>query len=257
MRLLAAAVAVALVPTAAVAQLEEVVARTEDGVVRLSYATKADVEICDHGVRYHGRRITWKGRGEHEPPACRTGPVVVELHVRGGRVRGVELLVGNDAPRSRSAIDLGTVPPTEATRFLLSLPYGGASTDGAKDAILPAMLADVSDVWLDLLGIARDRDVPSDVRRSALFWLGQEAAAAATVGLSEVATDRDEEQDIRNAAIFALSQRPADEGAPMLMEIARTAEEAETRRQAMFWLAQSEAPGILDFFEEILLGQSR
>jgi HEAT repeat protein len=119
------------------------------------------------------------------------------------------------------------------------------------------MLADVSDVWLDLLGIARDRDVPSDVRRSALFWLGQEAAAAATVGLSEVATDRDEEQDIRNAAIFALSQRPADEGAPMLMEIARTAEEAETRRQAMFWLAQSEAPGILDFFEEILLGQSR
>ena len=258
MRVLATLAAVALVPTAAAAQLEDVVARTEDGIVRFGYAVRAEVELCERGIRFHGRRISWRGRGdEGEPATCRTGSAQVEAHVLRGRVRRVELLLGRDGDGSRSAVDLGTVPATEAAAFLLSLPYADATPDAAEDAILPALIADASDVWRDVLEVARDPVVEARVRRGALFWLGQEAAVAATDGLSQVAVDGDEDQDIRNAAIFALSQRPDAEGVPILMEIARTAEESETRRQAMFWLAQSDAPYVIDFFEAILLGRSR
>ena len=92
------------------------------------------------------------------------------------------------------------------------------------------------------------------MRASALFWLGQEAADAATVGIASVAADEREDQKVRDAAVFALSQRPGDQGVPALIELARTAREAETRRSAMFWLAQSGDDRVLPFFEEILLG---
>jgi HEAT repeat protein len=111
----------------------------------------------------------------------------------------------------------------------------------------------VEDQWVELLEMAKDRGVDEDVRSSALFWVGQEAAEAATEGLADVAFDEDEDHDVREAAIFALSQRSPDEGVPVLMELARTAEQADTRESAMFWLAQSEDPRVFDFFEEILL----
>jgi HEAT repeat protein len=132
---------------------------------------------------------------------------------------------------------------------------GGPSGRGLKDALLPVVLADVQDVWKDLMGLAKDRSIRSDTRSSALFWVSQEAAAVVTEGLAEVAMDQDEDQDVREAAVFALSQRPSDESVPILMELAKTADHPETRRSAMFWLAQSKDDRVLDFFEEILLGK--
>jgi HEAT repeat protein len=115
------------------------------------------------------------------------------------------------------------------------------------------VIADVDEVWRDLVDVARDRTVTAEGRKGALFWLGQEAADAATAGLAQVAGDEDEEQEIREAAVFALSQRPEGEGVPILMDLARTAREPETRRSALFWLAQADDDRVLDFFEQILL----
>ena len=52
--------------------------------------------------------------------------------------------------------------------------------------------------------------------------------------------------------MFALSQRPAEEGVPALIRIARTHRHPELRKQALFWLGQSEDPRALSLFEEIL-----
>jgi HEAT repeat protein len=123
----------------------------------------------------------------------------------------------------------------------------GGSGRGVEDAIFPVMLADVAEAWRDILDVARDRSVAGDVRESALFWLGQEAAAAATEGLAEVASDEDEEQEVREAAVFALSQRPSSEGVPILMELARTAREPGTRK--------SDDERVVAFFREVLLGR--
>lgn len=245
----------ALAAPGAGAQLAQRVADVDDARVRFSYEVRPDVEICPQGVRI-GEQEAWWRHGREDPRAsCHSDEAEVEMDVRGGTVRNIEL-VRTAVERSGAAVDLGRVDPEEASRFLLSLAYEGATSGAAEDAILPALLSDVEEPWPLLLDIARDRELDQKVRKSALFWIGQGAASAATEGLAEVAVDGDEAQSIRDAAIFALSQRSSDEAVPLLIEIARTGE-AETRRTAMFWLAQSDDERVVQFFEEVLLGRIR
>lgn len=224
-----------------------------DGVVRMSFPARPGVEICDQGIHLFGARNGRSGRWESEQ-ACAPGPVVVEIGVRGGEVRDVELL-DRTHRRAPEARDLGNVEAPEAVAFLLEAVRGGAGGRGVEEAILPAMMADVPEAWKEVLAIAEDGRVGADVRRTALFWLGQEAAEAATAGLAGVAADEGEDQDVRNAAIFALSQRPAEEGVPILLELARTAREPATRRTAFFWLAQSRDDRVVPFFRDVLGGR--
>jgi len=222
-----------------------------DGVVRMSFPARPGVEICDEGIRLFGERSGRSGRGRSEQ-ACAPGPVVVEVRVRGGEVRDVDVL-DRGHPRAPEARDLGGVGAAEAVAFLLESARRGAEGRGVEEAILPAMMADVAEAWKEVLRIAEDDRVDADVRRTALFWLGQEAAEAATAGLAEVAADEGEDREVRAAAVFALSRRPEDEGVPILMELARTAREPDTRRTAFFWLAQSHDRRVVPFFRDVLL----
>jgi hypothetical protein len=45
---------------------------------------------------------------------------------------------------------------------------------------------------------------------------------------------------------------PQDEGVPKLIEVATTNRNPEVRKQAMFWLGQSNDPRALAFFEKVL-----
>jgi HEAT repeat protein len=244
-------------PQFAGGQVASRVAGVGTGTAVIEFATKDDVEICDQGIRMGEHHMRWRTRnGNERPTNCRYGSAEMELEVRNGRVTDVDI-VRRDRDRTRDAVDLGSISGQEAADYLLGLVYEGASANGAEEAIFPALIADADEVWRDLVPIAQDRDVAEDVRKQSLFWLGQEAAEAATDGLADVALDEDEDQDIRDSAIFALSQRPREEGVPVLMELARTGREADTRRTAMFWLAQSGDERVVDFFEEILLGRGR
>lgn len=243
-----------LAATPAVAAGQDLAARIlggEDGVVRVGYPVRQGVEICENGVRLFGDRTAWRD-GWGREGKCQAGPVRVELRVRDGAVIRVDVLrLGEEgAPAAR---DLGAVGAEEALDAFLRLAREGEGRRRA-DMVFPAVLADVAGSWRRVLALAEDREAPSEARKSALFWVGQEAADAATEGLARVATGEDEEQDIRNAAIFALSQRSPDQAVPILMELARTAREGETRRTAFFWLAQADDPRVPDFFREILRG---
>ncbi len=130
-----------------------------------------------------------------------------------------------------------------------------AEGPAGEEAILPAILADSATVWPDLLEIARDTSLPGLTRKSALFWLGQAAGEAATSGLTEIVDDDAGDLEVRKTAIFALSQRPRDEGVPALIEIARSNPHPSLRKQAFFWLAQSEDPRAIALFEEVLTGK--
>ena len=253
--LVAAALPGAAAPAAA--QLEARGRDVVDGTGRFGFAARPEVEVCDQGVRMGETHMWWRSYRDRERATnCTFGFVEVELTLRDGRVRDVELVRGSAEP-ARSTVDLGEVSASEAADFLLALPHDErAADDAAEDALFPAMLADAGEVWPRLLELARDRGVHQGVRKNALFWLGQEAAETVTGELSGVALDGAEDQEIRNAAIFALSQRDEAESIPVLMEIARTGEEAETRKTAMFWHAQADDTRVLRFFEEILLGRS-
>lgn len=261
--------ALAAGPGAQAQSIAEHVAAVDDGDVRMSFAAREGV--CGDGrgsVSLHWGR---GGRSEHWMSDCDAasirdrapregasdvwfrGPVRVVLSVRGGRVSDVETHVGGRwRPAGPTTLDLGTVSAPQATRYLLSLARSSAG-DVGREALMPALLADSVEVWPDLLAIARDASLPAETRKSAIFWLGQVAAEAATAGLDEIVADEASAREVREAAIFALSQRPADEGVPALIRVVRTSGDAALRRKALFWLGQTGDPRAIDLFEELLI----
>jgi len=90
-----------------------------------------------------------------------------------------------------------------------------------------------------LLEISKS-DADPEQRGEALFWLAQEYPQEASGWLQEViATERNE--DILEKAVFAVSQLPGEDSSRMLLEIAQDKDAPrEARRQALFWLAQSD-----------------
>jgi HEAT repeat protein len=52
--------------------------------------------------------------------------------------------------------------------------------------------------------------------------------------------------------VFVLSQRDDEAAVGQLIEIAKTADDAEVRKQAVFWLSQSDDPRATDYLEELL-----
>ncbi|MBX6362304.1 MAG: HEAT repeat domain-containing protein [Gemmatimonadetes bacterium] len=244
---LVAAALLAGAPAATAQSLASRVAAAPDGTVRFSFATRPG--ICGNGENGISR---WSGRSSEWESDCEEGPARIALDVRDHRVAAMRTYVGGHwRPGGAGVTDLGSVRAADAAGYLLSL----ARSDDvvARRAIFAATLADSVTVWPDLLAIARDASRPQAVRKQATFWLGQEAAAAATRGLDELARDDDVDVEIRKQAIFALSQRPRDEGVPALIEIARRNGDPRLRRQALVWLGQSGDPRALALFEELLV----
>lgn len=245
------ALILAAAPGAAAGQaLAERITGGGDGEVLVRFAVREGVEICDRGIRVGDNHMIWQGgRGVD---VCDEGPAEAVFRVRDGEVTRMRILRLGEEPRGGTR-DLGTAEARAVVEAVVALARDGRSgRDG--ELLVAAVIADAEESWRDLLDLAEDRSAPSGARKSALFWVGQEAARAATDGLSRVARDDDEDQEVRDAAIFALSQRPAEESMPILMELARTAEQAKTRKTAFFWLAQVDDPRVADFFRDVLRG---
>lgn len=94
-------------------------------------------------------------------------------------------------------------------------------------------------------------DREPEVRSQALFWLAESGGpGVASFVLERIAADPSAE--VREQGVFALSQ--LEEGVPELLRLLRERREPEVRRQALFWLAQSEDPRALAALEEVLGG---
>ncbi len=257
---LLAALGVPIAASARAQTLAERVARAPDGRVHMSYAARqgvcgngADVISfdCANGTCGH-RRINSDSDWDDAPCPCEAGPVRLALQVTGGRVTRLRAYVGGSWRTGvPNVTDLGTVPATEAVRFLLGLARSG---DGraAENAVFPATLADSVTVWPDLVRLARDNTVRSHVRNQAVFWLAEAAGDAATKDLTDMVNDDSLDRDVREHAVFALSQEPRDVGVPALIQIARTNRDPEVRKKAFFWLGQTNDPRALALFEEVL-----
>lgn len=234
-------------PSPASAQsLAQRIAAAPDGTVRFSFNVRDGV--CGDGQNVNFRR----GSNEWES-ACENGPGRVSLDVAAHRVTGLRFYVGGHWRAGTTGTDLGLVSPSEASNWLLDLAAHGDHSV-ARHAVFPASIADSVVVWPKLLELARNESLSTDVRRDATFWLAQQAATAATKGLTDI-VESSGEREVRRSAVFALSQRPAEEGVPALMNIAQHNRDPEMRRQAIFWLGQSHDPRALDFLREILAGR--
>jgi hypothetical protein len=242
----AVALVVATVASAQGQSLADRVDGVNDGQVRMSFTAKPGVCGDGRNINTHTHHSTsdWESW-------CEAGPVRVALDVSGGEIVDVDTYVGGRWRERSDATDLGTVPAPEAAAYFLDL-AAGATSRVAKEAILPAILADSAEVWPDLLRIAKDDDRPRETRKAAVFWLSQAAGDVAAEGLEEIVLDEDEDFDVRKSAVFAVSQLPDDEGVPILVRVARTHQDPRILKQAIFWLGQSGDPRAIALFEELL-----
>lgn len=97
-----------------------------------------------------------------------------------------------------------------------------------------------------------ETDPDRELRKQALFWLGQKAGKRSLEVLGNVIDKSDGDTEVQKQAVFAISQRKKDEAVPLLIKIAKTHPKAEIRKQAMFWLGQTGDERALEFFKEVL-----
>jgi HEAT repeat protein len=109
-----------------------------------------------------------------------------------------------------------------------------------------------SDAGTNFLIKLAEAEPDRDLRKQALFWIGQRAGKRSLEVLGNVVEKSDDDTEVQKQAVFAISQRPKDEAVPLLIKIARNHPKAEVRKQAMFWLGQTGDERALEFFKEIL-----
>ncbi len=253
--------AVAGTGLAQASDLAQQIADFESGEVRFEFASRdgvfgdgGSIIVVDGSLtRIHGTHYISCDDDENDwREDCEEGPVRISMRVRDGRVNKIRYWVAGQWRRARGdVLDLGEVEPQAAADYLLRLTRE-ARRSVAEDCILPATLARDVVVWPELLEIARDRQLDDEVRSSAVFWLGQQVGDKVTAGLAALVDDDDEELQLREAAIFALHNRDSGRRFDALSRIALESRHPQLRRSALFWLAESESPRVLDLFEEIL-----
>jgi len=145
------------------------------------------------------------------------------------------------------AIEMRTMTPEASIDWLVA--HLGTADD-EKELVTAIALHEDDKVVPTLIPLARNNP-ERDVRRQAIFWLGQKAGAKAAAELRR-AVDEDPDDEVRQHAVFAISQLPQDRSVPMLIELIKTHKSRKVRERAMFWLAQTDDPRALDLIESIL-----
>ncbi len=186
-----------------------------DARVQFSFAARSDV--CGAGASIQIGSSTYIANGSGRlfdgdgRPLCRRGPVVVRVTRSAGIVVGLDVQIAPESSTDGIA-DLGTVSAVTAAEYLLDF---AARAEGrpAREAILPAVLADSATIWPGLIALAKNRALARAVRQSAMNWLGRELdrssgddARRASAALVTLATDQEEMLPVRQQAVSVLAR---------------------------------------------------
>ncbi len=235
-------------PLRAQESITQAVRRVGTGTIRMQF--KARPGVCGSGQSMSfssSERSRHNGEWSSE---CEPGPVRVAMDLTAGTPTAIRFYVGGKWGTPGTATDIGVVAASDAGAWFIRQAETGTGR-AAKEAITVSTLADSSTVWPTLLRIAKDANRERELRKSAVFWLGQ-AASDATAALNGLVDDESGDVEVRKSAVFALSQRPNGEGVPALLTIAKGKLDPRVRRQAIFWLGQSGDPRAISYFEEVL-----
>ncbi len=243
--------------------LERRIAAAGDGPAQFNFAAREGV--CGNGRTYFrvdddGWYQTTTSSGNFSSDAarsdlCQRGPVRVVVTHAGRDIVKVETFAGPLTPDPESGRDLGTVSAREAALYLLSVAATGEGRP-AREAIMPAMLADSAVVAAKLLEIAKDQTRSRDVRRSAITWAarrraepGGPGAAAVAKALNDIVRNREEGEPIRQQALSTVANFNRGEGIPTLIGFASDGDKW-IARQAMATLSRSGDPRARAFTRE-------
>ncbi len=104
----------------------------------------------------------------------------------------------------------------------------------------------------ELVRVARD-PAAGKTRENAIFWMGQLRVEETRDELLAL-MDEDASRRIREHAIFAYSQSDADDRLEVLIDVIEDRhKDLHDRKQALFWLAQSDDGAGVDYIQRLLL----
>jgi len=120
-------------------------------------------------------------------------------------------------------------------RLLTELPNGDT-----RQQINFALAQNGSKTAFDLLTDISRTDADPEQKSNALFWLADEfPEQARDILLEVIASEQDPE--VLEQTVFAISQLPPEMRSQMLLDLARDTQQTKAvRRQALFWLANSD-----------------
>ncbi|MFQ5771373.1 MAG: HEAT repeat domain-containing protein [bacterium] len=90
-----------------------------------------------------------------------------------------------------------------------------------------------------------------EIRKSAVFWLGQIPGEESLQALVEL-FDQETNREMKEKMVFAISQHKSEKVMNRLTEIAKTDRDFEVREKAIFWLGQIDQEESLDILQEIM-----
>ncbi len=100
-----------------------------------------------------------------------------------------------------------------------------------------------------MLDLAIDEKEDIEMRKKALFWVGQSGGSMAEL---TALWARTKDSEIKEQLIFVYSQRNDKAAVDKLIEIAKTEPDKELRKKAIFWLSQSHDPRAAQLLQEII-----
>jgi HEAT repeat protein len=134
--------------------------------------------------------------------------------------------------------------------FLRSL-FGRLTSERLQKKVIQSLSQiDDPDGERFLLRLAQDDDQRMDLRKDALFWAGQNhnAETSELIAVYPKLTNR----ELKRHYTFVLSQRREEQAVDKLIDIAKNDGDHEVRRQALFWLGQSNDPKATRFLREMI-----
>lgn len=167
-----------------------------------------------------------------------SGFVQVYAKVESGKTVKLRALSPDCRVEAKGGVtDLGPVDVDESFDLLSGLV--GRDYGVSEDAVA-AIAMHRGEAPLRFLSDAANGATEIDIRKSAMFWLGQVRFAEAS-GTIERLMFSDDSTEIRQHAAFVLAQSTSPNRTDALIRQGRSDTDGKTRAQAWFWLAQTGA----------------
>jgi hypothetical protein len=222
-------------------------------------AARGSETICGfgRGSRAWGMALdedesSWGTRDD--APQIAVSRVEIYAAVRGGQVRQLQFASEGCPVQAgeRRVVWLDGITPAASVGFVARLAErrGGAKGDDEIAERALAGLAFHADPAAPLALVHLGREgVTEELRAQSLFWLAQTGEPRAARWIRE-AIARDPASEVREQGVFALSQLA--DGTTELLAILRESGDREVKRQAIFWLGQSDDPRATAELERLL-----
>ena len=148
---------------------------------------------------------------------------------------------------------LGQRRGTENAAFLRGL-YTKLTDEDLKEKVIFSLAqqgGNENGRWL--MDLALNEREPIEMRKKALFWVGQ-SGDKSVAGIGELVGlyDRIQNHEMKEQLIFVYSQRHEPEALDKLIDIVRHEQDKELRKKALFWVGQSHDPRAARLLEEII-----